>query len=60
MDTGVETGLETILVLTGTTSRDDIEQFLCRPNDVLESVADIEVFYIEETASTVTDSAADA
>lgn len=40
---GVQTGLETILVLTGVTRREDIDRFPYRPTRVLGSVADIEV-----------------
>ncbi len=39
---GVEAGMETILVLTGVTTRDTIARFPYRPGQVLESVADIE------------------
>lgn len=39
---GVESGMRTILVLSGVTHRDDIERFPYRPTWVLESVADIE------------------
>jgi NagD protein len=37
---GIEAGLDTILVLTGSTSRRDIERFPWRPGRVLESIAD--------------------
>jgi NagD protein len=37
---GIEAGLETILVLTGSTRRADIERFPWRPSRVLESIAD--------------------
>ena len=37
---GIEAGLETILVLTGSTRRADIERFPWRPGRVLESIAD--------------------
>jgi NagD protein len=37
---GIEAGLETILVLTGSTRRTDIERFPWRPSRVLESIAD--------------------
>jgi NagD protein len=37
---GIEAGLETILVLTGSTKRADIERFPWRPSRVLESIAD--------------------
>lgn len=40
---GVESGLETILVLTGVTTRDMIEHFPYRPSRVMESVAAIVV-----------------
>jgi NagD protein len=40
---GIESGLETILVLTGVTSRDQIERYPYRPTRVCESVAEIEV-----------------
>lgn len=40
---GVQAGLETILVLTGMTRRETVEQFPWRPTQVLESVAEIEV-----------------
>jgi 5'-nucleotidase len=38
---GIEAGLETILVLTGTTGRTDVERFPYRPSRVVESVADL-------------------
>jgi NagD protein len=38
---GIEAGLETILVLTGTTGRDEIDRFPYRPSRVVESVADL-------------------
>ena len=37
---GIEAGLDTILVLTGSTRRHDIERFPWRPGRVLDSVAD--------------------
>jgi NagD protein len=40
---GVESGLRTILVLSGVTHREDIERFPYRPTWVLESVAEIEL-----------------
>ena len=40
---GTETGLETILVLTGVTRREDVDRFPFRPTQVLDSVAAIEV-----------------
>jgi NagD protein len=38
---GLEAGLETILVLTGVTTPQDIERFPYRPSRVLDSVADL-------------------
>jgi NagD protein len=38
---GIEAGLETILVLSGSTKRQDISRFPFRPARVLESVADV-------------------
>jgi NagD protein len=37
---GIEAGLETILVLTGSTKREDIARFPYRPSRVLDSIAD--------------------
>ncbi len=37
---GIEAGLDTILVLTGSTHRADVERFPWRPGRVLESIAD--------------------
>ncbi|MBN1487385.1 MAG: HAD family hydrolase [Anaerolineae bacterium] len=38
---GVESGMETILVLSGVTRREDVEHFPYRPMQIVESVADI-------------------
>ncbi len=38
---GIEAGIETILVLTGVTSEDDLKQFAYRPHYVFSSVGDI-------------------
>ncbi|MCE5223425.1 HAD-IIA family hydrolase [bacterium] len=38
---GVESGLDTVLVLTGVTSRENIEKYPYRPRLVLESIGDI-------------------
>ncbi|HET9492606.1 MAG TPA: HAD-IIA family hydrolase [Chloroflexia bacterium] len=40
---GIESGLETILVLTGVTTREQAERYPYRPTHILESVADIEL-----------------
>ncbi|MDY7100664.1 MAG: HAD-IIA family hydrolase [Actinomycetota bacterium] len=38
---GIEAGLETFLVLTGSTKKDQIDTFPFRPNHVVDSVADL-------------------
>jgi NagD protein len=38
---GLEAGLETILVLTGVTTRAEIERFPYRPSQVLDGVGDL-------------------
>ncbi|HET7327950.1 MAG TPA: HAD-IIA family hydrolase [Nocardioidaceae bacterium] len=38
---GIEAGLETVLVLTGSTRRDQVETYPYRPSRVLDSVADL-------------------
>ena len=40
---GLESGLRTILVLTGVTTREQVERFPYRPTWIKESVAEIEV-----------------
>jgi NagD protein len=40
---GMEAGLETILVLTGVTRRDQVDRFAYRPTQIAESVGEIEV-----------------
>jgi NagD protein len=40
---GLESGLRTMLVLTGVTSREQVERFPYRPTWVRESIADVEV-----------------
>lgn len=40
---GVESGLETILVLSGMTGRSDIERYPYRPTHVFDSIADISI-----------------
>ena len=39
---GVQSGLETILVLTGVTRREDVSRFPYRPAHIVGSVAEIE------------------
>jgi NagD protein len=41
---GLESGLRTILVLTGVTAREQVERFPYRPTWIHESVADIQIF----------------
>jgi len=38
---GMEAGLETVLVLTGITRRDEVERFPYRPSRVVDSIADL-------------------
>ena len=38
---GIEAGLETVLVLTGSTRREEVETFPFRPGRVLDSIADV-------------------
>jgi NagD protein len=39
---GVESGMETILVLSGVTARDDIDRHPYQPTRIVQSVAEIE------------------
>jgi NagD protein len=39
---GIETGLETLLVLTGVTDREDLDKYPYRPDFIFDSIADIE------------------
>ena len=54
---GLEAGLRTILVLTGSTKPDEVERFPYRPSEVVQSVADItpriEEWYDETTEQIV-------
>jgi NagD protein len=43
---GTESGLETILVLSGVTQREDVARFPYRPTQILDSVASIEVAWV--------------
>ncbi|RKT79354.1 HAD-IIA family hydrolase [Terracoccus luteus] len=47
---GLEAGLRTVLVLTGSTQRHQIEQFPYRPSRVVDSVADL-VPFVEQSAA---------
>ncbi len=38
---GIESEIATVLVLSGVTSRDDLQQFAYRPNYILEGVGEI-------------------
>jgi NagD protein len=51
---GLEAGLETILVLTGVSTRESAELFPFRPSRILDSVADL-AKEIEETGTVVAD-----
>jgi len=42
MIAGLEAGMETILVLTGLTKREDVVRYPYRPSRIVDSVADIE------------------
>jgi NagD protein len=39
----VQSGLDTILVMTGVTRREDLERYPYHPGRVVESIAEIEV-----------------
>ena len=43
MIAGMESGMETILVLTGVTTREEIDRFPYKPSRVVKSVADIQL-----------------
>jgi NagD protein len=45
---GLEAGLETMLVLTGVTSRDDVDRFTYRPSRIVDSIAEL-IPELEET-----------
>ena len=40
---GTESGMETVLVLTGVTQRDDVDRWPYRPTRILDSIADLNV-----------------
>ena len=48
---GLEAGMYTILVLTGLTTREDVDSYPYRPSLIVESVADL-VAEMEEVAIT--------
>ena len=48
---GLEAGLRTVLVLTGSTSREQIEHFPYRPTRVVDSVADLVALVGDDTPS---------
>jgi NagD protein len=39
---GIESGMETILVLSGVTRREDVERFPYRPSHIADSVEDLD------------------
>jgi NagD protein len=39
---GIESGMETILVLSGVTDRADVDRYPYRPSHIVDSVADIQ------------------
>ena len=47
---GVQMGYQTVLVLSGGTSRDDLQQFAYRPNMVVDSIADLLKAFAGKTA----------
>ncbi|NUO90937.1 MAG: HAD hydrolase-like protein, partial [Dermatophilaceae bacterium] len=49
---GLEAGLRSVLVLTGSTSRGQIEHFPYRPSRVVDSVADLVRFVGHEPGGT--------
>jgi NagD protein len=40
---GIESGMETVLVLTGVTAREDVDRFPYQPSRILDSIADLDV-----------------
>jgi len=46
---GIEAGLHTILVLTGISDQTEIERFPFRPDEILDSVADLLAIEILES-----------
>ncbi len=39
---GIESGMETLLVLSGVTDREDLAKYPYRPNFIFDSIGDIE------------------
>ena len=48
---GLEAGMYTVLVLTGSTTRDEVDRFPYRPSRVVESIADLQTELESEPAS---------
>jgi NagD protein len=48
---GLEAGLRTVLVLTGSTRREDVETFPYRPSRIVDSVADLIPFVDQDQPS---------
>ena len=40
---GLEAGMRTFLVLTGVTRRDEVDRYSYQPNQIVESLADLEL-----------------
>ena len=38
---GLEAGMHTVLVLTGSTAREQVDRFPFRPSQIVESIADL-------------------
>jgi NagD protein len=48
---GLEAGLRTVLVLTGSTRREEVETFPYRPSRIVDSVADLIPFVDQDQPS---------
>lgn len=40
---GLESGMETVLVLSGVTKRGEVDRYPYSPNQIIDSIADLEV-----------------